>query len=98
MQMCKVSSGGETAFVRSECAPEPMCILATDQQLVDMERFCTGDASSVLSVDPTFNLGTFYATPTTYHVETVIITLFFLDMFSFIKRRPSDLFTILRQQ
>ena len=74
MQMCKESSGGETAFVRSvECAPEPMCVLATDQQLVDMERFCTGDVSSVLSVDPTFNLGTFYVTPTTYHnllVET----------------------------
>ena len=32
-----------------------------------MERFCTGDAST------TFNLGTFYVTPTTYHnilVET----------------------------
>ena len=74
MQMCKNSSECETAFVRSvECAPEPMCILATDQQLVDMERFCTGDVLSVLSVDPTFNLGAFYVTPTTYHnllVET----------------------------
>ena len=72
--MCKESSGCETAFVRSvECAPEPMCILATDQQLADMERFCTADVSSVLSVDPTFNLGAFYVTPTTYHnllVET----------------------------
>ena len=56
-----------------ECAPEEMCILATDQQLVDMKRFCTRDVSSVLSVDPTFNLGAFYVTPTTYHnplVET----------------------------
>ena len=33
-----------------------MCILATDQQLVDMERFCTGDVSSVLSVDQTWLL------------------------------------------
>ena len=69
--MCKESSGCETAFVHSvPCAPEPMCILATDQQLADMERFCI---SSVLSVDPTFNLGAFYVTPTTYHnllVET----------------------------
>ena len=72
--MCKETSGCETAFVRSvECAPEPMCVLATDQQLIDKERFCTADISSVLSVDPTFNLGVFYITPTTYHnllVET----------------------------
>ena len=50
-----------------------MCILATDQQLVGMERFCTGNPSSVLSIDPTFNLGPFYVTPTTYQnlfVET----------------------------
>ena len=74
MQMCKESSGSKTALVRSaEAAPEPMCVLATDQQLVDMERFCTGDPSSVLNVDLTFNLGAFYVTPTTYHnllVET----------------------------
>jgi len=36
----------------------------TNQQLVDIERFCTEDPSSV---DPTFNLGAFYVTPTTYH-------------------------------
>ena len=67
MRMCKESSG-LSAFVRSvEAAPEPMCILASDQQLADIERFCTGDLTSVLSIDPTFNLGSFYVTPTTYH-------------------------------
>ena len=51
-QMCKESSECETPFVRSvECAPESVFILATDQQLVDTERFCTGDVSSVFSVD-----------------------------------------------
>ena len=50
-----------------EAAPEPMCILASDQQLMDIERFCTGDFTSVLSIDPTFNLGPFYITPTMYH-------------------------------
>ena len=35
-----------------------MCVLATDQKLVDMERFCTGYVSSVLSVDQIFNLDT----------------------------------------
>ena len=68
MQMCKDTCGSDTMFVQSvEAAPEPMCILATAQQLVDMERFCTQSPSSVLSVDPTFNLGAFYVTPTTYH-------------------------------
>jgi len=74
MQMCKDSLGSGEVFVRAvEGAPEPMCVLATNQQLVDIERFYTGDPSSVLSVDPTFNLGAFYVTPTTYHnllVET----------------------------
>ena len=74
MQMCKDSLGPGEVFVRVvEGAPEPMCVLATNQQLVDIKRFCTGDPSSVLSVGPTFNLGAFYVTPTTYHnllVET----------------------------
>ena len=74
MQICKDTSSGKSAFVRSvEAAPEPMCVLATDRQLCDLERFCLGTPSSVLSVDPTFNLGPFYVTPITYHnllVET----------------------------
>lgn len=66
MLMCKESSGSE-AYVRSvEAAPEPMCILTTDQQLADMERFCTNDPFGVVSVDLTFNLGSFYVTPITY--------------------------------
>jgi hypothetical protein len=43
-----------------------MCVLATDQQLCDLARFCLGNPSSVLSIDPTFNLGPFYVTPITY--------------------------------
>ena len=34
--------------------PEPMCVLATDQQLFDLERFCCGTPLLVLSIDPTF--------------------------------------------
>lgn len=68
MQMCKDTSSSTDAFVRSvEAAPEPMCVVATDQQLCDLECFCLGTLSSVLSVDPTFNLGPFYITPITYH-------------------------------
>ena len=68
MSQCKETSSGSDAFIRSvEAAPEPMCVLATNQQLSDLQRFCTDSPSSVLSVDPTFNLGPFYVTPTTYH-------------------------------
>ena len=71
MNTCKQGSG-VNAFIRSvEAAPEPMCLLATDQQLIDVERFCTDNESSVLSVDPTYNLGSFYVTPTTFRNLTV---------------------------
>ena len=67
MQMCKDTFGADAEFIRAvEAAPEPMCVLATNQQLADLERFCTGDRSSVLSIDPTFNLGPFSVTPMTY--------------------------------
>ena len=68
MSQCKETSSGSDAFIRSvEAAPEPMCVLATNQQLSDLQRFCTNSPSSVLSIGPTFNLGPFYVTPTTYH-------------------------------
>ena len=68
MQMCKDSYGTDEEFVCAvEAAPEPMCVLATNQQLLDIERFCTGEESSVASIDPTFNLGPFSVTPITYH-------------------------------
>ena len=41
-----------------------MCVLTTDQQLGDIKRGSTN--SSVFGIDPTFNLGDFYVTVTTY--------------------------------
>ena len=39
MQQCKTAEKG-TVFVRDvTCAPEPMAVIATDQQLLDLERF-----------------------------------------------------------
>ena len=58
MQMCKDNEGSEHKFIRSfEAASEPMCVLSTDQQLLDLERFCTKEEFGIISVDPTFNLG-----------------------------------------
>ena len=45
--------------------PEPCFILATEQQLIDMVRFGTGENAQPITVDPTFNLGPFFVTPIT---------------------------------
>ena len=70
--MCKESEGAkcdpQSRFVRIVCnTPEPMAVLAFDWTLEDLERFCTDpEEHVVLSVDPTFNLGSFHVTVTTY--------------------------------
>ena len=72
MVMCKESEGAisdpSSRFVRMVCnTPEPMTVLAFDWSLADLERFCTNPQHHViLSVDPTFNLGSFHVTVTTY--------------------------------
>ena len=46
---------------------EPGIIVAVDGQLDDIVRFCTNDKKfGILTVDPTFNLGDFDVTVTTY--------------------------------
>ena len=48
-------------------SPEPMCVLATDQQLDDLVRFSTNNSRfGVLSIDPTFSLGDFNVTCIAY--------------------------------
>ena len=55
-------------FVREiKAFPEPAIVVATSQQLNDVARFCTDPQDyCVLTVDPTFCLGDFDVTPTTY--------------------------------
>ena len=69
MIMCKEGMGKEdNSFVRIvTSAPEQMCVLYTNYQLDDIERFCTDpEVFSLLCVDPTFNLGDFSLTVTNY--------------------------------
>ena len=41
--------------------------VASNQQLKDIERFCTKVSSfSILGIDPTYNIGNYYVTVTTY--------------------------------
>ncbi len=68
MEMCLKAKSGEERFVRSvQAAPEPMAVLALDQQLIDLERFCTDeDEFCVAGFDPTFNCGKFAVTVMVY--------------------------------
>lgn len=56
-------------FIRDVKAyPDPAVVLATEQQLNDLEHFCCNPSRfCILTVDPTFSLGDFDVTPTTYH-------------------------------
>ena len=55
-------------FVRElKLSPEPSVIMASDHQIAEVEAFCTNpDYHCVLGIDPTFNLGRFNLTVTTY--------------------------------
>ena len=67
MEQCK-SAEKVDAFVQDvTCAPEPMAVLCSAQQLNDVVRFCCDAFNfSVMGIDPTFNLGEFSVTPTVY--------------------------------
>jgi hypothetical protein len=67
MEQCKMAEKKERFVQEVTCAPEPMAILATSQQLLDLERFCCDPVEfAIMGVDPTFNLGEFSVTPTVY--------------------------------
>jgi hypothetical protein len=58
----------EHSFVRDvKAAPEPAVVLASNQQLEDMLRFCISPQDfCILTIDPTFSLGDFDVTVITY--------------------------------
>uniref|UniRef100_A0A1X7V9K3 Uncharacterized protein n=1 Tax=Amphimedon queenslandica TaxID=400682 RepID=A0A1X7V9K3_AMPQE len=64
MQQCKLTDKIDRYIQEVTCAPEPMAILATQQQLFDLEWFCCGNEEfCVMGVYPTFKLGDFSVTP-----------------------------------
>ena len=68
MEECKKEQSRVEPFLRMvQADANAMCLLASDRQLNDMARFCTDQGQfSVVGVDPTFNLGEFSVTVTTY--------------------------------
>ena len=49
---------------------DPAIVVCSDQQVTDLVRFCTGEESCIMTVDPTFSLGDFNITVTTFGVQT----------------------------
>ena len=68
VEKCKEDNEGKEPYLRRVVlAPEPMCVLASHNQLEDMTKFLTDGANPVvMGVDATFNLGNFLATLVTY--------------------------------
>ena len=64
----------EVPFIREVTgAPELRCILGFDWQLEDLSTFCTDPSEfSILGADPTFNLGRFNVTVTSYRNLKVV--------------------------
>ena len=74
MEECKIQQSHADPFLQTvQAAPDAMCLLANNRQLNDMVRFCTEpDQCSVLGINPTFNLGEFNVTVTTYrHLQLI---------------------------
>ena len=59
---------GEGVFVQEvKFGKTPEVVLAFEQQLKDLARFCCNAVRfSIMGIDPTFNLGNFFVTVTTY--------------------------------
>ena len=67
IQQAKLGDSTGMFVKETRSSPGPAFVLAHYCQLNDLERFCANpDQFSVLTVDPTFNLGEFNVTPTTY--------------------------------
>ena len=63
---------GTDPFIREVTgAPELRCVLEFDWQLQENEKFCT-NFFTIFSADPTFNLGNFNLTGTTYRNLKVV--------------------------
>ena len=58
---------GKQVIQDVKACPEPALVLATETQLDDLVQFSTSSKNfSVITIDPTFNLGAFDVTPVAY--------------------------------
>jgi len=74
VDMCHRQKQSDSSFLREvRTAPEFSAILANDRQLNDIHRFCVKNCSSVLGVDPTFNICSQNVTITTIRHPLLIV-------------------------
>jgi len=67
MEQCKKEQSCTDPFLRVVQAAPAMSLLASDHQLHDLSKFCTDpEQCTILGIEPTFNLGEFLVTVTTY--------------------------------
>ena len=68
MECKEQAKDSSTAYIRNDlCASEPIVIVGTDEQLDGLVSFCTNSEHfGIMSIDPTFDLGPFSVTTTTY--------------------------------
>ena len=71
IEHCKTTlNDPEKFFIRRvEGVPKPMCVVGTEVALSDLERFCCKapqGLNSVMTADPSFNIGKFYFTLITF--------------------------------
>ena len=76
MEHCKTTlNDPEKSFIqRVERAPENICVVGTEVAFSDLERFCCKapqGLNSVMTADPSFNIGKFYFTLITFKNLTV---------------------------
>ena len=68
LDLAQMEKGTPAEFIRDvNLIPEVSVFVASKQQLRDIERFCTKvSCFCILGIDPTYNIGEFYVTVTTY--------------------------------
>ncbi|XP_031565581.1 uncharacterized protein LOC116300780, partial [Actinia tenebrosa] len=68
LMQLKEDNASEGGFIQEVTfGKTPEVIVAFEQQVTDITRFCTNQTRfSIMSIDPTFNLGKFFVTLTTY--------------------------------
>ena len=66
--LAQMEKGTSEEFIRDvNLVPELSVFVASNLQLKDIERFCTKvSLCSILGIDPTYNIGSYYVTVTTY--------------------------------
>ena len=72
MQKAYLEDDGNQFIREMKILREPAIVVATERQISDLVRFCTNSSNfGIMTIDPTFSLGEFDVTVTTYRQLTL---------------------------